>query len=61
MTQRQEYRVIETFHDFEIREYQPCVIAEVKVLAEYSTASSRAFSSLFGYISQGNKTSEKIF
>jgi hypothetical protein len=60
MTQRQEYRVIETFRDFEIREYQPCVIAEVKVLAEYSTASSRAFSSLFGYISQGNKTSEKI-
>ena len=60
MTKRQEFRVLETFSDFEIREYQPCVIAEVKVSAEFSTASSRAFSSLFGYISQGNRTSEKI-
>jgi len=60
MTQRQEFRALETYRDFEIREYQPCVIAEVKVSADYSSASSRAFSSLFGYISQGNKNSEKI-
>jgi hypothetical protein len=60
MTQRQEFRVVETYRDFEIREYKPCVIAEVKVSAEYSVASSRAFSSLFRYISQGNKNSEKI-
>jgi hypothetical protein len=60
MTQRQEYRVIQTFDDFELREYLPCVIAEVKVSAEYSEASSRAFSSLFKYISSGNKNSEKI-
>ncbi len=60
MTQRQEFRVIETFRDFEIREYKPCVIAEVKVSADYSSASSRAFSSLFGYISSGNGNSEKI-
>jgi len=60
MTNRQEFRVLETFRDFEIREYQPCVIAEVAVPAEYSEASSRAFSSLFGYISSGNKNLEKI-
>jgi hypothetical protein len=60
MTKRQEFRVLETFRDFEIREYQPCVIAEVAVPAKYSEASSRAFSSLFGYISSGNKNSEKI-
>ena len=60
MTKRQKFRVLETFSDFEIREYEPCVIAEVKVSAEYSEASSRAFSSLFGYISSGNKNSEKI-
>jgi hypothetical protein len=60
MTQRQEFHVLETFRDFEIREYEPCVIAEVKVSAEYSVASSKAFSSLFRYISQGNKNSEKI-
>jgi len=60
MTKRQGFRVLESFRDFEIREYEPCVIAEVAVMAEYSEASSRAFSSLFGYISSGNKNSEKI-
>lgn len=60
MTQRQEFRILDTFKDFELREYKPCVIAEVKISADYSTASSRAFSSLFGYISKGNKNSEKI-
>jgi len=60
MTERQEFRVLQTFHDFEVREYQPCVLAEVKVSAHYSTASSAAFSSLFNYISKGNRDSQKI-
>ena len=60
MTKRQEYRTLQTFSDFEIREYEPCVIAEVKVSAQYSTAASSAFAYLFKYISKGNKTSEKI-
>ena len=60
MTKRQEFKVLQTFKDFELREYLPCVIAEVKVSAKYSTASSAAFSSLFNYISQGNKSSQKI-
>ena len=60
MTQRQEFRVLRTYSDFELREYQPCVIAEVKVSAHYSTAASSAFGSLFKYISKGNKTEQKI-
>ena len=60
MTQRQEFRVIQSFNGFELREYAPCSIAEVKVSADYSSAGSLAFRSLFGYISQGNKRSEKI-
>jgi hypothetical protein len=60
MTERQEFRVLQTFRDFEVREYQPCVLAEVKVSAQYSTASSSAFSLLFRYISKGNKSSESI-
>ena len=60
MTERQEFKVLRTYHDFELREYLPCVIAEVKVSAQYSTASSSAFASLFNYISAGNKSSEKI-
>jgi hypothetical protein len=60
MTQRQEFTVLRTIGDFEVREYKPCVIAEVKVSAQYSIASSSAFGSLFRYISKGNKASEKI-
>ncbi len=60
MTKRQEFTVLEKYADFEVREYQPCVIAEVKVSAQYSTAASAAFGSLFRYIAKGNKASEKI-
>jgi hypothetical protein len=60
MTERQEFKVLRTYKDFELREYLPCVIAEVKVSAQYSIAASGAFSSLFNYISKGNKSSQKI-
>ena len=60
MTKQQEFRVLHTYEDFELREYLPCVIAEVKVSANYSTATSSAFSSLFNYISKGNQSSQKI-
>jgi len=60
MTKKQEFKVLQTFEDFELREYLPCVIAEVKVSATYSTATRSAFSSLLNYISAGNNTSQKI-
>ena len=60
MTKRQEFRVIRTYKDFEVREYMPCVLAEVKVSADYSSAAGLAFNSLFQFISKGNKSSEKI-
>ena len=60
MTQRQEFRLLRSYEDFDVREYQPCVLAEVKVSEHYSSATSTAFGSLFRYISQGNKTAQKI-
>ena len=60
MTQRQEFTVLKKFGDFELREYMPCVLAEVKVSADYSSAGSIAFRSLFSYIAQGNSRAEKI-
>ena len=60
MTQRQEFKVLKTYSDFELREYQPCLIAEVKVKANYDNASGMAFGSLFKYISKGNQASQKI-
>ena len=60
MTERQEFKVLRTYKDFELREYMPCVIAEVRVSGQLSTSSSSAFSTLFSYISKGNKASQKI-
>ena len=60
MTKRQEYKVLRTYKEFEVREYLPCVLAEVRVSADYSSATSTAFGRLFQYISKGNKAKEKI-
>ena len=60
MTQRQEFRLLEKYKDVELREYLPCVLAEVRVSANYSSASSAAFSHLFRYISKGNRAQEAI-
>jgi len=60
MTERQEFKVLQTYKDFELREYLPCVIAEVRVSGQLSASSSSAFSTLFNYISKGNNSSQKI-
>ena len=60
MTQRQEFKVLRTYRDFELREYLPCVLAEVKIAADYASAGTMAFGSLFQYISKGNKSSKQI-
>jgi hypothetical protein len=60
MTQRQEFKVLRTYKDFELREYLPCVLAEVKIAAGYASAGTMAFGSLFQYISKGNKSSQQI-
>ena len=60
MTERQKFKVLEDFDGFELREYAPCVIAEINVADDYNGATSKAFGSLFRYISGGNQTSEKI-
>jgi hypothetical protein len=60
MTQRQEFRLIQSYENFEVREYLPCVIAEIKVSDDYSSATSTAFSHLIEYISRGNHSETKI-
>ena len=60
MTQRQKYVILRNFIDFELREYEPCVIAEVAIEDDYSGATSKAFGSLFRYISGNNASSENI-
>ena len=60
MTKQQEYKVLQSFPDFEVREYLSCVLAQIKVSADYVSGASEAFGPLFRYISKGNKASAKI-
>ncbi len=60
MTERQKFRVLEQFNNFELREYEPYVLAEKTMTSDYQAATSEAFGSLFRYISKGNATSAKI-
>jgi len=60
VAKRQEFKVLRTYEDFELREYLPCIIAEVRVPSQGSTETSSAFSKLFRYISKGNKSSQEI-
>ena len=60
MTQRQKFQVLEKFELFELRQYEPCVLAEVSMTDSYGSASSKAFRPLFSYISKGNQTSQSI-
>lgn len=60
MTKRQEFRVIEKYDGFEVREYLPCVIAEIRVSSDYASATTTAFRHLIKYISKENRTETKI-
>lgn len=60
MTQEQKYVVEKTFPNFEIRRYEPCVLADVTVQADFQSAGSIAFRSLIGYISGRNEPNTKI-
>ena len=54
MTEQQKYKVVKKFTDFEIRDYEPCAIAEVSVDGSMNQAGSYGFRPLFNYISQNN-------
>ena len=54
MTEQQKYRVVKKFIDFEIRDYEPCLIAEVIVDGSMNQAGSYGFRPLFNYISQNS-------
>ena len=60
MTKRLKFKVVEVNNDFELREYPSYVVAEVKESESFSITSNDGFSSLFNYISKGNKHSEAI-
>jgi hypothetical protein len=55
------FKVIKTFDDFQIRNYEATLFTSVKLAtSEYKKASSKGFSVLAGYIFGGNEKKEKI-
>lgn len=60
MTEQQEYRVLKARGDVELREYAPCVVADVVVSGSAEQAGSAAFRPLFQYISGANRGAEPL-
>ena len=56
VTEQQRYRVVQTRGDVEMREYAPCVVADVTVTGEVEQAGNMAFRPLVNYISGANQT-----
>ena len=60
MTEQQRYSVVETHDDFELRRYEPAVLAEVQVSGGFGSGLTSAFRTLVSYIGGRNGASQKI-
>ena len=58
--EKAKYQVIEKEGKFEIRQYQPQIVAETVVEADFDEAGNMAFRRLFNYISGENRKKESI-
>ena len=58
--EKAKYKVIEREGKFEIRQYQPQIVAETTVEADFDEAGNMAFRRLFNYISGENRKDESI-
>ena len=60
-TEHIDYKVIQVFDDFEIRQYPPIVVAETEVEAKIEEASEKGFAPLASYILGANhKATDKF-
>jgi len=59
-TEEAKYSLVDKDGAFEVRDYEPSIVAEVVVDTEFERAGNAAFSRLFRYISGGNRSKEKI-
>lgn len=55
-----EYSVVLEDDKFELRQYEPHIVAETLVDGDFEDAGSSAFKALFGYISGDNKSQQDI-
>ena len=59
-TEEAPYKVLKSADIFELREYEPHILAEVVVDSDLEGAGNKAFRRLFKYISGDNRTRDKI-
>ena len=59
-TEEAKYTVVKKDNSFEIRDYAPHILAEIIVEGELENAGSKAFNSLFRYISGDNHSRNKV-
>lgn len=55
-----KYRVLLAAEDFELRLYEPHILAETRVEADFEEAGSEAFKRLFNYISGDNRAQQDV-
>jgi len=58
--EKSKYSVLERQGRFELRLYEPCIVAETVVASDFGEAGSIAFGPLYKYISGENRTRESI-
>ena len=58
--EKSKYSVLEKDGRFELRLYEPCVVAETVVESDFAEAGNVAFGRLYKYISGENRTTESI-
>jgi len=59
-TEEAEYTVLLNQKSFEVRQYEPHVVAKTIVDGDLESAGKKAFSPLFKYISGNNKSQQKV-
>jgi hypothetical protein len=60
VTQEQRYRVRESHGPIEVRDYEPCVVADITVAGTAEQAGNTAFRPLLSYISGRNSASASL-
>ena len=59
-TQEAEYSVLEKQSNFELRQYEPQIVAETFVEGDFKEVGNEGFRRLFGYISGKNRKQQSI-